>query len=398
MKILVIGNRIPVKAKDGGALATKQMLQILAENGNTVDFISLNTLKHFASDNEIFSELHFLNKVKFCTIDTSLKPYAALKNLLFSSKSYNLERFYSQEFLSLILGEIKKEKYDIVQFEGLFSTPYIQEIKRAGNFKLVVRTHNIEANIWSLLASKEKNKIKSWYLGKMAKRLMQEELDLYQFADGFMHIADTDKQFFEEQFPDSIHTLIGYGINPAPQNEIVKIENSVCHIGSMEWQPNVEGLQWFLKEVWPLVLSKEKDAKMYIAGKAMPEEFTRGTWQNVSVIGEVKNAAHFMQHHEILVVPLHSASGIRIKTIEAVSLGVCVVTTPVGAQGLPLQHGKEIWIENTATKFADAIVTLLQNKQIAKEIASQGKAKAEEEFALLSISEKIQSFYQLLLS
>jgi polysaccharide biosynthesis protein PslH len=398
MKILVIGNRIPVKAKDGGALATKQMLQILAENGNSVDFVSLNTLKHFASDQDIQTELHFLNKVKYCTTDTSLKPFAALKNLLFSSKSYNLERFYSQDFLSLILGELKTQKYDIVQFEGLFSTPYIQEIKKVCNSKLVVRTHNIETNIWSLMASQQKNKFKRWYLGKMAKRLRQEELKLYQFADGFMHISDTDKQFFEEKFPKSIHTLVGYGVNPTPHNEIEKIENSVCHIGSMEWQPNVEGLQWFLKEVWPLVLSNEKDAKMYIAGKAMPEEFTRGSWPNVWVLGEVENASDFMQQHEILVVPLHSASGIRIKTIEAVSLGICVVTTPVGAQGLPLQHGKEIWIENNAQKFADAIVTLLQNKQKAKQIAFQGKIRAEAEFTLHSISAKIQSFYQLLLS
>ena len=162
MKVLIIGSRIPFPLHDGGAIATFNLLKGLTDIGIETTYISLNTLKHFADQQTIQNEFGFLKSIIPYQIDTKIRPLKALTNL-FGNASYNIERFYDPGFEALLIQHLQQNTYDIVHFEGLFATPYIDAIKRQTNVPTLLRQHNIEYQIWERLAKNEKQPIKKWY-------------------------------------------------------------------------------------------------------------------------------------------------------------------------------------------------------------------------------------------
>jgi polysaccharide biosynthesis protein PslH len=397
MKILVIGNRIPVPPRDGGALAVFQMLKLLSQSIK-VTFVSLNTSRQFVNENEAKLAMPFLYKIISHQVDTRIKPLAALWNLVFSKTSYNLLRFKHSEFNQIILKELNSEKYDLIQIEGLFAAPCISEIKNHSNVPIVIRTHNIEHKIWEKLAASTKG-LKAFYFKIMAERLKKEELDLMSRAEGFAHISPSDDLYFKSFFSNKLSCVIPYGISD--ENIAIstkKLPFSVCHIGSLEWIPNKEGVIWFVEKVWPLVITEVPDAVFYLAGKNMPASFNTYQSENIKVYGEVNDAKSFVSDKQILITPIFSGSGIRIKILEAIALNTVVVSTSTGIKGLDFEPEKEVLIADTAEQFANQLIRLLQNPELMKFLQKSGFDKMKSTYHINSIEKKLTSFYQDILS
>lgn len=391
IKVLVIGNRVPLPPRDGGALASLQILELYAKAGFQTDFITLNTLKHFVDENKIQEELSFLHSVVTIYKDTSLRPFELLINLFFSNKSYNLERFYSNELEDKIVEKISSTTYDWIHVESLFSAPFLLKLKKSISIPIVIRTHNIEHQIWERLSEESSNPLKKIYLKIMSERLFKEELKLLSLADTLFHIAPTDADFFVKELPKIKHVYLPYAVKPFEGPEDLNvITNSVGFIGSMEWIPNKKGLQWFLDMVWPKVLNELPDALFRIAGKNMGKEFQNKPYKNVEIIGEVEDSQAFMQENKLLVVPLFSGSGIRIKTLEAMSLNIPVVSTSIGAQGINAKNGTDILLADSAKDFASAIVKLLSNESFRKQVVKGGKTYVTNEHSEIKVIETIK--------
>ena len=112
-------------------------------------------------------------------------------------------------------------------------------------------------------------------------------------------------------------------------------KNSFFFIGSLDYIPNQEGLRWFIEQVWKRIVKKNASIKFYIAGSHASEKFTAYlNRQHVMYLGEVEDAKHFMQSKGLMVVPLLSGGGIRVKIVEAMAMGIPVVSTSLGAEGL----------------------------------------------------------------
>ena len=372
MKVLIIGSRIPFPLHDGGAIATFNLLKGLTDIGIETTYISLNTLKHFADQQTIQNEFGFLESIIPYQIDTKIRPLKALANL-FGNASYNIERFYDPGFEALLIQHLQQNTYDIVHFEGLFATPYIDAIKRQTNVPTLLRQHNIEYQIWERLAKNEKQPIKKWYLKLLAKRMKRYELMAIQKFDRLVCIAETDEMVLQ-QFTNhnKIETIPGgFIIKEADLKIQTPTANAIYHIGSMEWLPNQQAMEWFHNFVWPKVIQQLPLAQFFMAGKNMPEAYQSWATANFKVMGEVEDAHAFAADKAILIVPLQSGSGIRMKTIEAMLMGKAVVTTSIGAQGLPIKNHEHCVIADAAEDFAKAIIDLLNNHQTINEL---GKA------------------------
>ncbi len=372
MKVLIIGSRIPFPLHDGGAIATFNLLKGLTDIGIETTYISLNTLKHFADQQTIQNEFGFLESIIPYQIDTKIRPLKALANL-FGNASYNIERFYDPGFEALLIQHLQQNTYDIVHFEGLFATPYIDAIKRQTNVPTLLRQHNIEYQIWERLAKNEKQPIKKWYLKLLAKRMKRYELMAIQKFDRLVCIAETDEMVLQ-QFTNhnKIETIPGgFIIKEADLKIQTPTANAIYHIGSMEWLPNQQAMEWFHNFVWPKVIQQLPLAQFFMAGKNMPEAYQSWATANFKVMGEVEDAHAFAADKAILIVPLQSGSGIRMKTIEAMLMGKAVVTTSIGAQGLPIKNHEHCVIADAAEDFAKAIIDLLNNPEKINEL---GKA------------------------
>jgi len=164
----------------------------------------------------------------------------------------------------------------------------------------------------------------------------------------------------------------------------------------MEWQANEQGVMWFLKKVWPLVLSIEPNVKFHLAGKGLSKRDPRFFQTGIVNHGEVDDAEVFMQKYGIMMVPIQAGSGIRIKSLEAMALGVPVVSTSIGAQGLSVDKGTQMIIADDPADFANGIVQLLLNPAASQAMTQQARAYMEEHHNLKRNTLELLLFLQAL--
>ncbi len=390
MKVLIIGSRIPWPLNDGGAIATYNLLKGLSELGIDVHYISLNTIKHFVDEATIAKEFSFLKAIKPFTIDTRISPFKAFLNV-FQTSSYNIDRFTSLEFEEAIQTYINEQNFDLLHFEGLFVSQYVDLIKK--NTPTLLRQHNIEFHIWKTLANTTQFIPKKIYLNFLAKRLEKFEKRIIQKFDAVVSITEEDKHFISTQNFKGIKCAIPAGIEIKEIKDSKLDYNTVYHIGSMEWMPNQEAMAWFHNEIWPRVTSKNKDVKFYMAGKNMSESYNTWNTDQFVVAGEVKDQEEFKSNKSILVVPLKSGSGIRIKTIEAMLAKKAIVTTSQGALGLPIKHLEHCLIADNAEQFAQAIISLTEDLELRNKIADNGYHLALQNFSNQAVSKRWEEFY-----
>ena len=431
MKLLVIGNRVPWPLHDGGAIATYGMLRSLAENGAEVHFFTFNTKKHFA-ENAIIEKYFGFCKVHLVSLDASIKPLKALWNLLFGG-SYHMERYDNLDAAVELYDLIQSSNYDCVMAEGLYSMPIAlrvmkqlsvkadglgsNEIHENSNesvqkksIKWVYRSHNLEYQIWERLAISEQQPLKRWYFALQSKRLKRYEIDAWCQMDAIVPIVETDSTVIQatvSEIQKNNQLNSGYSVLNQPQIHVyqpgIAIESpfafvhrplSIFHIGSMEWQANEQGVMWFLKKVWPLVLSAQPNVKFHLAGKGLSKTDPRFFQTGIVNHGEVDDAEVFMQSHGIMIVPIQAGSGIRIKSLEAMALGVPVVSTSIGAQGLTVESGTQMIIADDPEGFADGIIQLLLNPAASQEMTQQARVYVEQHHNLKRNTAELIAFLQ----
>ena len=433
MKILVVGNRVPWPLHDGGAIATYGMLRSLAENGAEVDFFSFNTKKHFA-ENAIIEKYFGFCKVHLVSLDASVKPLKALWNLLFGG-SYHMERYDNLDAAVDLYDLIQSSNYDCVMAEGLYSMPIALRVMKQLSFKAdglgsneihenrsesvqkkpikwVYRSHNLEYQIWERLAISEQQPLKRWYLALQSKRLKRYEIDAWCEMDAIVPIVETDSNVIlatVSEIHKNNQLNSGYSVANQPQIHVyqpgIAIESpfafvhrplSIFHIGSMEWQANEQGVMWFLKKVWPRVLSAQPNVKFHLAGKGLSKTDPRFFQTGIVNHGEVDDAEVFMHSRGVMIVPIQAGSGIRIKSLEAMALGVPVVSTSIGAQGLTVESGTQMIIADDPEGFADGIIQLLLNPAASQEITQQARAYVEQHHNLKRNTAELLGFLRQL--
>ncbi len=143
---------------------------------------------------------------------------------------------------------------------------------------------------------------------------------------------------------------------------------SVFHIGALDWMPNQEGLLWFFENVWGKILEKHPDLLFYLAGRNAPPHFKVLPYPNVVYTGEVDNAYDFIRSKAVMIVPVLSGSGMRIKIIEGMALGKAIVTTSIGTEGIATTHGSDIFISDDPEEFARYVCSLIEDRNFCLKI------------------------------
>ncbi len=394
MNILLLCNRIPFPLKDGGAIAIHNMIKGLKNAGNTVDVFSLNTKKHFVPSDEIPKYFNINGQLIYVDIDTSVKPIDAFLNL-FGTKSYNIERFYQNHVNEKLIEILSNNSYDLIQIEGLFMLPYLETIRKYTTVNISYRAHNIESQIWSRLAASAVG-VKKWYLELLSKRLLAYETVMPGLVDSIIPITADDAMFFKKYFPSKriVISPAGVDLENFKNIDIHPIAKSFFHLGALNWMPNQEAVTWLLTSIFQKLIAKRSDFSIYIAGKHTPERFYEYQNSNVVVLGEVDDAVEFMCRHEVMLVPLLSGSGMRLKIIEGMALAKAIISTSIGAEGINYTHQKNILIANTDEEFVEAIEFLLNHPEKINELGNAAKKLIQEEYDNNSVVTKLSTFYK----
>jgi polysaccharide biosynthesis protein PslH len=394
MKVLQVSNKIPYPEKDGGAIAINAITEGLLKADCSVKMLAMNTKKHFINVASIPEKFRNDRQLETVTIDTSIKPLAALIALL-TGKSYNISRFQSADFSKKLAEILQKEKFDIIQLEGLYLTPYIPVIKENTKAPIILRAHNIEWKIWQKLASEEKNIFKKWYLTILSKQLRKYEEKAVKLIDGIATITKGDLSYLKETGCRTPMVTIPFGIDVAKYTvKESKDDNSLFYIGALDWLPNLQGLDWFLKNVWARILIKHPNTQFHIAGRNMPYDLRNNAYPNVVIHGEVENAKTFMEDYDIMLVPLLAGSGVRVKIIEGMAMGKPIITTGIGIEGIECNMGQDVLIANTPEQFAEAACKCLADKKLKQSLGQNARKFVEENNDIGKATSLLMGFYK----
>lgn len=398
MKIFQICNKPPFPPSDGGAIGINQSTQGFIYHNIDIKLLTVNHEK-YKFDKSLLSE-EYIKKTSFedVYINLDINPLKAFLNL-FTNKSYNIQRFIDKNFENKIIEILQNNTFDVIQFESLFVTPYIDVIKKHSKAKLVLRAPNIEHWIWFRLADECKNPIKKWYLNLLAKRLKKYELGILNKIDLLATVTEVDAENFKKlgfKKPIiSVSTGIDTKILPPIDNSIYnKPIKDIFHLGSMNWLPNIEGVNWFIDKVFPVIEKELPSITMYLAGRNMPESILNKAKENLKVIGEVDNAYDFINQHQIMIVPVRSGGGMRVKIIENLAMGKVIISTTVGAEGISVTNGENILIADNPNEFVECIKKLMNNTDLIKKISSNAIKLASEKYDANYLCKTLINFYQ----
>jgi glycosyltransferase involved in cell wall biosynthesis len=397
MRILQISNKAPYPPNDGSSIAVYNMAKGFINNGAELHLLTINTLKHYKKQNEVPKD--FIEQSHYTAVDrdTAVTPMGALMNL-FSSESFFVSRFVFKEFEEKIIEKLKANQFDIVHLEGLFVAPYIPIIRKHSKAKITIRTHNVEHLIWDRLIENEKSALKKKYLSIQNARLKKLELQILKEADGIVTITDYDKKLFEQLGikTKAVVSPTGIVLDRYAINRSITKANSVFHLASMDWMPNTEAVDWFLEKVWQANLKNESNLQFTLAGRFMPDSYLRRNEGNLKVIGSIDDNIQFYNEHEIMMVPLQSGSGMRIKIIEGMAMGKVIVSTSIGAEGIPVTHNENIIIADTPEEFANAIKNLSKNQELKNRIGNNARKFIEDNFENTKLIAELLKFYESL--
>lgn len=396
MNILLVCNKSPWPPKDGSSSATLSMAKALFANGAKVSILAMKTSKHPVIKESIPESLTSKVDFHFVNMDTRTRVMPALLDFFVPGTPYIAKRFLSEEFRQTLREIIRKNDFDIIQFEGLYALQYHKYLEKQKNFKIAYRAHNAEFQIWQGMACNSRNIFRKIYFRRLSSKLEKFEKRHINQYDFLVPISETDLHTFQAMGNTKPFLVAPYGIFPEDiplPNQTVS--NSLFYIGALDWLPNQEGIKWFVEKVWPELRKKSPLLTFRIAGRNMPGNF-RGVLNKpgISYEGEVEDAGRFMQENGIMVAPLFSGSGMRVKIIDAMAHHRPVIATPIAAKGIPVSHSENILIAGSSREFVAAIEKLLSNDSFRNKIAENAGRFALTNFNNFDIVKTLMQFYK----
>lgn len=399
MRILQLCLKPPLPAVDGGCLAMQSVAEGLLEAGHEVRILTLFTAKHPFIREAIPAAFQAATQLEGIFADTRVRPAALLIGLL-RRGSYNLRRFDVPAFHARLAALLKAEKFDAVHLESLFLTPYSATIRAHTQAPIVLRAHNVEFRLWQRRAAAAPAGLKRLVLRRIARQLKHDETQACAAVNGIAAITEEDATVFRALTDERIPVLhLPYALPlPQPDPKLYAIPLTLGHIGAMDWAPTAEGVRWLIDNVWPLIRAEQAYARLLLAGRHLQENDPSWQAPGVQTLGEVENAFQFMQSVAVVAVPPQTGGGMRIKLAEALALGCPVVSTTLGAEGIPVIEGHHLLLADDPKAFAAAVLRLFAHPETAAHLGTQARQLAATELNRARATEKLSDFYARLIA
>lgn len=382
MRILQLTPRLPFPPIDGGRVVMLQIARALARHGCDVHVLSLNPRKQ-RGDVEAARRALAPIPLDAVDLDTSAHAAAAL-HALCHGLPHLVARFLSDAFREQLQATLRAHAFDLVQIESPFLLPYVPAIREASRARVVLRALNVEFRIWEQMASHARNPIRRAALRAIARSLRRYEIAQLDTCDALVPITEDDARDFRTLGATRpMHVLPG-GIDLGPYTPLPR-NDSVGFLGSLDYRPNQEAVRWIADELRPRLPS----ARIRIGGSNAPASLAARIR-----IEDVPDAAAFIESMQVMIAPLFSGGGMRVKILEAMALARPVVATSVGAAGLDAQPGRDLLLADDADSFAHAIESLLRDPRAAETLGRAGRALVERRYDVDTLAKELLTFYR----
>lgn len=394
MNILQLCTKIPYPPKDGGSNAIFAISKGLARLGHSVTILAVNPPKHFIDIGNI--QIPEGIKIIAVNIDTTPNPFDLILNLLFTGKPYHITRFCNRKIKEKLIEILGSEHFDIIQFEGVYTAGLLPVILKYSKAKVSFREHNLEYKLWSDISLASSNILKRTYLKIQAARLKKFETTILRKVDCILPISETDQSYIAH-FSSVKCLTIPYCIELQPEvtSQTHSVKKDIFFLGALDWLPNQEGITWFIRKVCPMLLTEIPGLKIHIAGRNAPKNMRQRMQKSSNIIyhGEIDDARHFMQSYKVMIAPLFTGGGMRVKIIDALSLKVPVICSAKAIEGTSLVHDKHVLVARNENEFVNYIDKLLTNPELFNRLSVEGFQYIYNNFNSIYWSKQLVNFF-----
>ncbi len=309
--------------------------------------------------------------------------YAELAGNLISPLPYFLKKYESSKMRTAIEEQLRRKTFDVIISD--FLQPSVNLPENLSSPALVLFQHNVEAMIWKRHYEVQTNSLKKVYLKNQWLKTLNYEREVSHRFDLVIAVSQEDAEMFRKDYgiANVIDVPTGVDIDYfRPRNDGQVRPNSLVFTGSMDWLPNEDAMQYFTKEILPLVRKRIPEVVVTIVGRnpypSLVELSERD--KGVIVTGRVDDVRPYIDNASVFIVPLRIGGGTRLKIYEAMAMERAVVSTSIGAEGLPVTPGKEILIADTPEEFAESVIGLLGNRETAQALGRTAATRVRNEF------------------
>ena len=391
MKILFLSPTVPFPLTDGGRIRVFNLLKQIAQK-NKVTLLALETQ---STDADGVAELQQLGIQVYLVPNAQTLPRVSFDTLIkafFRRQPITVVRYDVPAYRQKIRELIAEQTFDLVHYEMFHTAQFHTETNLPG----VLSQQNVDSAIWRRLCSETANPFYKFAYWTQQLAFQRYERVLSPKFDAVTCTSDIDAAVFQQHCTTDAIKIIPNGVDITHYLPDFTSEAPahLIYIGSMDWYPNEDAVAFFADEVLPLIQEKVSNVIFSIVG-GNPSASVRklAEREGVVVTGRVPEIKPYFAEATVFVVPLRIGSGTRLKILEALAMGKAIVSTTVGAEGLDLRDGEEIFIADEPTAFADAVTRLLMDSELRRRIGENGRARVEQDYDWRSIGEKLHGVY-----
>lgn len=397
MKILMVLPFLPIDQMSGGQTRWYHLIKFLSKK-HKITVVSL-----IRGDKE--KEMSYLPQIeKYCekimVFDRPKSPWT-IRNLFLTLVSFNplvVIRNFSLEERRAIKKELENNDYDMIHAETFYVMPHIPRTK----VPIVLVDPTIEFSVYQHYVDNEVPfYLKPIYLFDVIK-LKYWEKYYWRNANRVFAVSEEDKKIMQDELPDVKVGIIPNGVDVSYfESKKINRQNPqrVLYHGDYKWMQNVEAVNILIKDVWPLIKKKMKNVKLWITGRSVPNDILNLAKQDKDIIvtESPKDNRDVFKTASVLVTPIMSPGGTRLKVLESMAADLPVVSTPVGVAGLKIKNGVHALVSNNVKNLADMTVKVLRDKRLSNSLAKEGKKFVANNFDWQSIVADLDRVYTSLI-
>jgi len=366
---------------------------------------SYNLLKHLATRNELVLlsyydgppdeqyEEHLKKQLPSIIVNTGTPESTRGQTVNYfkhlpSPAPYAVTKFTSRNVRRLISEWDQQKRFDVLVCDFLSASLNFEDSLQT---PVVLFQHNVESALWQRQAKHEANLAKRLAFKIEAAKMTRYERATVRRFDHVIAVSNHDRDLMAEMADGSRISVVPTGVDLAEYGDVANTspvatdESIVLFLGSMDWEANIDGVDFFCRDIWPLIKAEIAAARFCVVGRNPPPRIIARASDSIIVTGRVDSVLPYLAEAAVFVVPLRIGGGTRLKIYEAMAAGKAVVSTTIGAEGLDVRHGENILIADDAESFAKSVVRLLADENEKRRLGvAAARLAAQYDWAIIS--------------
>jgi glycosyltransferase involved in cell wall biosynthesis len=398
MKLLWLSHFVPYPPRGGARQRAYNLLRHVSRKHDT-ELISLNLL----GESRERVAAHKAELEKLCKrVEIWDTPYpwrgarwwAQLSWSPLHHHHYSAQSIWSRALAQRWEETLQRNAGALVDAQTIDLARYFPPLR---SFRKVLSHPNCESFMAERRAQVETNILKKMYLRNQAGKIARLEREFCPHFDANLAVSELDAERLRLQSPGAHFHVVENGTDTdffVPSTQTPE-SNSLVFAGGLSWYPNVSGISFFIKEIWPLLKSRCQSIRLCLAGRSPVAELTQLAERDpaITVVADPADIRPFVRRASVFVCPIIDGGGTRLKILDALAMGKAVVSTTIGCEGLAVEHGKHLLVADSPQEFANAVLSLLGDESLRRRLGEQGRAQVEKLYSWKVIGEHLEEAY-----